>query len=46
LNINVLAIGEVADFGALNNLPSSNLIRSTNLHLSKEPDFLPNACWR
>jgi len=41
---NVLALGEEADFEALNCLPAPNLIRSTILHLSTEPAFLPNAC--
>jgi len=41
---NGLALGEEADFGALNCLPALNLIRSTKLHLSTEPAFLPNAC--
>ena len=42
---NVLALGEEAVFEALNCLPALNLIRSTNLHLSTEPAFLPNACY-
>ena len=42
---NVLALGEEADFEALNFLPALNLIRSTMLHLSTEPAFLPNACY-
>ena len=41
---NVLALGEEADFEALNCLPALKLIRSTKLHLSTEPAFLPNAC--
>jgi len=41
---NVLALGEEADLEALNFLPALNLIRSTKLHLSTEPAFLPNAC--
>jgi hypothetical protein len=44
LAANVLALGEEADFEALNCLPALNLIRSTKLHLSTEPAFLPNAC--
>jgi hypothetical protein len=36
---NVLALGEEADFEALNCLPALNLIRSTKLHLSTEPAF-------
>jgi hypothetical protein len=43
---NGLALGEEADFEALNCLPALNLIRSTKLHLSTEPAFLPNACYR
>jgi len=42
---NVLALGEEADFEALNCLAAQNLIRSTKLHLSTEPAFLPNACY-
>ena len=42
---NVLALGEEADFEALNCLPALNLIRSTKLQLSIEPAFLPNACY-
>jgi len=42
---NVLALGEEADFEALTCLPALNLIRSTKLHLSTEPAFLPNACY-
>ena len=41
---NGLALGEEADFEALNCLPALNLTRSTKLHLSTEPAFLPNAC--
>jgi hypothetical protein len=44
MRANVLALGEEADFEALNFLPALNLIRSTKLHLSTEPAFLPNAC--
>jgi hypothetical protein len=40
-----LALGEEADFEALNCLQALNLIRSTKLHLSTEPAFLPNACY-
>jgi hypothetical protein len=40
----VLALGEEAEFEALNRLPALNLIRSTKLHLSTEAAFLPNAC--
>jgi len=39
-----LALGEEADFEALNRLPALNLIRRTKLHLTPEPAFLPNAC--
>jgi len=42
---NVLALGEEADFEALNCLPALNLNRSTKLYLSTEPAFLPNACY-
>jgi len=42
---NGLALGEEADFEAQNCLPALNLIRSTKLHLSTEPAFLPNACY-
>lgn len=42
---NVLALGEEADFEALNCLSALNLIRSTKLHLSTESAFLPNACY-
>jgi hypothetical protein len=42
----VLALGEEADFEALNCLPALNLIRSTKLQLSTEPAFLPNACYK
>jgi hypothetical protein len=42
---NGLALGEEADFEAQNRLPALNLIRSTKLHLSTEPAFLPNACY-
>jgi len=45
LAANVLALGEEADFEALNYLPARNLIRSTKLHLSTEPTFLLNACY-
>jgi hypothetical protein len=44
--INVLALIEEADFEALNCLPALNLIRSTKLHLTTEPAFLPNACYQ
>ena len=44
LATNGLALGEEADFEAQNCLPALNLIRSTKLHLSTEPAFLPNAC--
>jgi len=42
---NGLALGEEADFEALNCLPVLNLTRSKKLHLSTEPFFLPNACY-
>jgi hypothetical protein len=41
---NDLALGEEADFETLNCLLALNLIRSTKLHLTTEPAFLPNAC--
>jgi hypothetical protein len=41
---NVLQLQEVGDFGDENCLPPLDLIRSTKLHLSTEPAFLPNAC--
>jgi len=44
LAYNVLALGEEADFEAQNCLPELDLIRSTKLHLTTEPAFLPNAC--
>jgi hypothetical protein len=44
IGANVPALGEEADFEALNCLPALNVIRSTKLHLSTEPAFLPNAC--
>jgi hypothetical protein len=43
---NVLALGEEADFEALNCLPALNLIRSRKLQLTTEPAFLPNACYK
>jgi hypothetical protein len=46
LAANVLALGEEADFEVLNCLPALNFIRSTKLHLSTEPAFLPNACYQ
>ena len=45
MTANGLALGEEADFEALNCLPALNLIRSAKLHLSTEPAFLPNACY-
>src|SRR5690606_14769901 len=42
---NGLTLCSEADFEALNCLPAQNLIRSTKLHLSTEPAFLPNACY-
>jgi len=44
LTANGLALGEEADFEALDFLPPQNLIRRTKLHTSTEPAFLPNAC--
>jgi hypothetical protein len=37
-----MPLGEEADFEALNCLPALNLKRSTKLHLSTEPAFLPS----
>jgi hypothetical protein len=45
VSANVLALGEEADFEALNCLPALNLIRSTKLHTRTETAFLPNACY-
>ena len=45
MSANGLALGEEAYFEELNCLPALNLIRSTKLHLSTEPAFLPNACY-
>ncbi len=42
---NGLALGEEADFEALNCLLALNLKRGTRLYLSTEPAFLPNACY-
>lgn len=42
---NGLALGEEADFEALNSLPALNLIRNIRFHLTTEPAFLPNACY-
>ena len=44
IGYNVLQLQEVGDFEAQNCLPALNLIRSTKLHLTTEPAFLPNAC--
>jgi len=37
-------LGEEADFDAQNCHPALNLIRSTKLHLSTKPTFLPSCC--
>lgn len=42
LACNGLVLGEEADFKVLNCLPAMNLVRSTKLDLSTEPDSLPN----
>jgi len=42
LDTNGLALGEEAEFEALNCLPALNLIRSTKLQLNTEPAFLPS----
>jgi len=39
------ALAEEADFDNINCLSALNLIRSTKLHLSNEPAFLPSACY-
>jgi hypothetical protein len=44
VSANGLALGEEADFEALNCLPAPNLIRNIKLQLSTETAFLPNAC--
>jgi hypothetical protein len=44
MGYNVLALGEEADFEALNCLPALNFIRRTEFQLNTEPAFLPNAC--
>jgi hypothetical protein len=43
---NVLQLQEVGDFEALNCLQPLNLIRSTKLHLTTEPQFLVAAVRR
>jgi len=45
IGYNGLGLGEVGDLEALNYQPALILIRSTKLHLSTEPAFLPNACY-
>jgi len=44
MTANVLALGEEADFEALNFQLALNFTRSRKLQLSTEPAFLPNAC--
>ena len=44
--INVLALGEEADFGALNCQHSTKVDARQNVQLTTEPAFLPNACYR
>jgi hypothetical protein len=41
----VLALGEEADFEALNCLPPLNLIRSTKLQLTTEPPISFRCCY-
>ncbi len=41
---NGLLLPEGGDFGALHCHPSRTFDKSTKLHLSTEPAFLPNAC--
>jgi hypothetical protein len=44
LTHNVLALGEEADFEALNCQPSTKFDTRQNVQLTTEPAFLPNAC--
>jgi hypothetical protein len=41
---NVLALGEEADFEALNCQPSTKVDTRQDVQLTTEPAFLPNAC--
>jgi hypothetical protein len=45
VSANVLALGEEADFEALNCQPSSKVDTRQNVQLTTEPAFLPNACY-
>jgi hypothetical protein len=40
-----LALGEEAEFGALNYQKALNLNRRTKLHLTTETASMPNACY-
>jgi hypothetical protein len=44
LTANGLALGEEANFEALNCQYTTNVDRSTKYDLTTEPAFLPNAC--
>jgi hypothetical protein len=44
LAANVLALGEEADFEALNCQPNTKVDTRQNVQLTTEPAFLPNAC--
>jgi hypothetical protein len=43
---NGLALGAVADFGALNCQYTTNVDARQNVHLTTEPAIEPNACYR
>src|SRR5690554_4209283 len=45
LAANVLALGAVADFGALHCQPSRNFDKSTKLDLTTEPPLLGRCCY-
>jgi len=45
MTANVLALGEEADFEALNCQPSTKVDTRQNVQLTTEPAFLPNACY-
>jgi hypothetical protein len=44
MTANVLALGEEADFKALNCLPSTKVDTRQNVQLTIQHRFLPNAC--
>jgi hypothetical protein len=46
IGYNVLALGEEADFEALNCQSSTNVDTRQNVQLTTEPAFLPNACYQ